>query len=242
MRPSATASALRIPARSVPTVAKPAASEKRPQLDERMRDRPGFDVRKTERLQPGRIDDPAVAQGGGQQMQCRVRRRMAPRGQRLGDFRGLRARRRGQSHSGSSTCPCPTGRSVRSSAGEPGSSGVASIVADNSTIGIRAGRRARAARGAASNPGDRTCSPRARIGTPAPRRRSPSVDQLLVERQSGRHDAADLRDVGGDQLFAESVGAVEEATRAARPTRSTPPPAPARCHAIAAGEHRARGP
>ncbi len=68
----------------------------------------------------------------------------------------------------------------------------------------------------------------------------PAMDEFLVERESRRDDANDLRDIRRDQLFVKGIGAVDEA----RPRRHRFDRAAARNsrepHAIAARDlHRA---
>ena len=51
------------------------------------------------------------------------------------------------------------------------------------------------------------------------------LHELLVEREVGGDHAGDLRDVGGEQLLLERVGAIDEVACAARTASMTPPPA-----------------
>ena len=213
MRPSSTASRTAHPGSFVPAVAKPAVTEKRPQLDERMRDRVRRDVRESERLQSRRIDDPAVAaprRAGDAASNCDVVWR--PVRERLRNLRRLRAgvgrdrvedRRLAHARLADQHA-CAARRATAASGARR-----ASPRARRSDS--RAPRTARAARGARRNRAGRTCSPTSTNRQPcASAAIDPAMDELLVERQAGRDDAADLRDVGGDQLFAERVGAVEE--------------------------------
>jgi hypothetical protein len=87
----------RIPAPIVAAIAKPAMAEERADLDERVRDCLGIDMREAEHLEPGRIDDPAAAIARGQRIQRGLRRRVPAGGKRFRDrcrFR-LRMRRDG---------------------------------------------------------------------------------------------------------------------------------------------------
>ena len=76
----------------VAAIAKAAVAQQRTDLDERLRDRLGRDVREAEHLEPGRIDDPAAAVALGQRIERGLRRRVPAGGQRFRDRRRFRLR------------------------------------------------------------------------------------------------------------------------------------------------------
>ncbi len=193
-------------------VAKAAVPEQRTQFDEGLRNGLRVEVREPERLHPRGIDDPRVRAQRRQRVERRRGRRVTSGRQRRRDLAYSNRRGGNQRIDDRRLAHSRLADEHGVISGEPrvDRSGIAQRGQLDDGIAERRERRQalpqlRVLRQVRLVGGEHEAAALGFGGD------HPAVDEFLVQAQSRRHDANDLRDVGGDQLFAEGVRAVKQA-------------------------------
>ena len=194
--------------RVVAAVAESAFAEQRTQFHERGRDVLGVEVRQSEFLHARRIDDPAVRVD---RVERRLRRGMTPCLQRRGDLADFRRgigqqcvdqRRLAHARLPDQHAALPD-KQRREFARMVARAGPDHGIAERGQW--RQARLERRETGEVALVRDQDETAAGAFGGDRP-----AMDEFVVVRRIGRHDAEDLRDVGGDELLAMRIGAIAQ--------------------------------